>query len=332
MAEKPPSGPIQLQKGDLLFDDGAESNAMYVVKTGCIAIVKKKGKSEIELARIMPGQLFGEMAFFDNKPRSAGARAVQKSIVVALPFVALHAQFRKFPEWLKAMVKTVNDNLRAANKRIKTLEQTPDGEAQKFPPHTITRLCGIFGLTVHKYADKEGDNLKLNWNTLRKYTIQIFQEPTHKMETLMEIFVDQGIMEIEKLGEGQRNLHVFDNNKVLKFTEFYNAYLFMKEEKRVTIERREIPILKAMIFYGEKSEPNKDGFVKIYIDQIRKTSVTDLDYLVEVTDYDSLIAKNICTEKLQEKEGVSVEFDMARIKEILPYWELLFAIEDKDRK
>jgi len=63
--------------------------------------------------------MLGEMAFFDDTPRSAGAKAKTDCEVIELPFSALHAQFKKFPEWLKAMVKTVNSHLREANKRIK---------------------------------------------------------------------------------------------------------------------------------------------------------------------------------------------------------------------
>ena len=42
MSQPPANGPMQLKKGDLLFDEGAPSDAMYVVKSGTISIVKKK--------------------------------------------------------------------------------------------------------------------------------------------------------------------------------------------------------------------------------------------------------------------------------------------------
>ncbi|MBX9765714.1 MAG: cyclic nucleotide-binding domain-containing protein, partial [Bdellovibrionales bacterium] len=79
------SGVRQLARGELLFREGDPSDACYVVKTGKIAIVKAKGSSEIELANIGPGQMFGEMAFFDAKPRSAGAKATVDATVVVLP-------------------------------------------------------------------------------------------------------------------------------------------------------------------------------------------------------------------------------------------------------
>ena len=147
----------QLNKGDILFREGDPSDACYVVKSGKISITKVKGNAEIELANLGPGQMFGEMAFFDNKPRSAGAKASADATVIILPFTSLTQQFQTFPQWLKAMVKTINDNLREANKRIKNLEQASKGDDKMFPPYTITKLVAILTLVAHRYGEKQPD-------------------------------------------------------------------------------------------------------------------------------------------------------------------------------
>jgi CRP/FNR family transcriptional regulator, cyclic AMP receptor protein len=325
------NGPVNLAKGQLLFDEGTPSDAMYVVKSGAISIVKKKGTSEIELAKVMPGQLFGEMAFFDDKPRSAGARATKDgTVVIALPFKSLHAQFRQFPEWLKAMVKTVNENLRTANKRIKELERSVAEEEQKFPPHTINKLCGIFALTAAQFSEKEEGGMALSWNVLRRYTIQVFQEATNKMETLLEVFAEKNLLTVEKLGEGRRKILIKDVQFFVNFVEFYNEYLYAKEESRITIEKKELPIIRALIYYGNKATLDKKGMAKVLLDEVRKESVKDLDYLVDTNQYESLIAKKAVSEKSQEANGLSISFDPKELARILPFWELLFSIQDRD--
>src|SRR6185312_4669530 len=128
------AGVKKLAKNDILFREGDPSDAMYVIKSGRIAITKAKGSGEIVLAEKKAGEMLGEMAFFDDKPRSAGAKAIADSEVIQLPFVALHAQFKTFPEWLKAMVRTVNGQLRDANARIKNLEAATSGDEEMFPP------------------------------------------------------------------------------------------------------------------------------------------------------------------------------------------------------
>jgi CRP/FNR family cyclic AMP-dependent transcriptional regulator len=74
-----------LKKGEILFREGDPSDAMYVIKKGRIAITKAKGTKEIVLAELVPGEMLGEMAFFDDKPRSAGAKASVDAEVIALP-------------------------------------------------------------------------------------------------------------------------------------------------------------------------------------------------------------------------------------------------------
>jgi CRP/FNR family cyclic AMP-dependent transcriptional regulator len=135
------SGPKKLNKGDILFREGDPSEAMYVIKSGKIAIMKTKGSSEIQLAELGPGDMLGEMAFFDNKPRSAGAKAMMNTEVIELPFRSLNAQFKTFPEWLKAIMRTVNTHLRNANTKIKNLEKTSEDDATFFTPHLVTRLA-----------------------------------------------------------------------------------------------------------------------------------------------------------------------------------------------
>jgi CRP/FNR family cyclic AMP-dependent transcriptional regulator len=329
MSQPPANGPVPLKKGDLLFDEGAASDAMYVVKSGSISIVKKKGNSEIELAKIMPGQLFGEMAFFDDKPRSAGARATKDgTVVIALPFKSLHAQFKQFPEWLKAMVRTVNDNLRAANKRLKELERSTTEDDQKFTPYAINKLSSIFSLVGSRYGEKEDGGVALSWNVLRRYTIQVFQEPTNKMETLLDIWGAFDILTVEKLGEGRKKILIKKLDFMADFVEFYTEYLFAKEESKVTVEKKELPTLKALIYYGNKATPDAKGQVKVLLDMVRKESVKDLDYLVDTNAYEGLIQKKLVSEKVQEADGLSISYDIKALERLVPFWQLIYVIQD----
>ena len=111
-----------LKAGDVLFTEGDPSNAMYVVKSGQLSVFKGKNYHEVELAKIGPDEVVGEMAFFDHQPRSASVRAKKDSEVLELPFNALQAQFDALPNWIQALVKSINEHLRMANIRIKELE------------------------------------------------------------------------------------------------------------------------------------------------------------------------------------------------------------------
>lgn len=317
----------ELKKGDLLFREGDPSDAMYVIKKGRIAITKTKGSGEVELAELGPGEMLGEMAFFDNKPRSAGARSKADSTVIMLPFSSLYAQFKTFPEWLKAMVKNVNGKLRDANAKIKNLERESAPETTAFQPHMITRLCGIISLIGFKCGEKEGDGLVIPYYTLRNYCIQIFQAPTTKLDKMMEALQGMQIMKVEDLGEGRKKVTILKHDFLSKFVDWYNEYLFKDEGKRITITEKELPGLKALAFYGQKQTPNEKGEVVVSLTDVQNNSMKDLGMLINVNATDTLAEKGLVQDKQSGEGGVLTQkFVLKDINTILPYWELIFAL------
>lgn len=317
----------ELKKGDLLFREGDTSDAMYVIKKGRIAITKNKGSGEVELAELGPGEMLGEMAFFDNKPRSAGARAKQDSTVIALPFSALYTQFKTFPEWLKAMVKNVNGKLRDANAKIKNLERETAAETTAFNSYMVTRLCAIISLIGYKAGVKEDEGLVIPYHMLRNYCIQIFQAPTSKLDIMIDALQGMQIMKLEDLGEGKKKVTILKHEFLSKFVDWYNDYLFKDESKRITITEKELPGLRALVFYGQKQTPNENGEVTVSLTDIQNNSMKDLGFLVSTNATDSLAEKGLVQEKQSGEGGaLTQKFIFKDVATVLPYWELVFAL------
>lgn len=65
----------QAQEGEIIFDEGEEGQAIYIIFKGQIMICRQ-GQVEAPIALIGPGRIFGELALIDGGPRSAQARAV----------------------------------------------------------------------------------------------------------------------------------------------------------------------------------------------------------------------------------------------------------------
>jgi CRP/FNR family cyclic AMP-dependent transcriptional regulator len=319
----------KLGKNDILFREGDTSDAMYVIKSGRIAITKSKGSGEIILAEKVGGEMLGEMAFFDNKPRSAGAKAVADTEVIALPFASLHAQFKTFPEWLKAMVKTINGQLRDANTRIKNLEAVTSGDAEMFPPHLTTRLCAIISLVGFKCGEKTPEGgLVIPYPVLREYCIQIFQQPTNKLDKIMEVLQALQIMKIEDLGEGRKRVTILNHQLITGFTDWYNRYIFTEKSKQVTVEEKELQTLRALIFYGKKLTADDKGFVKVSLTEMQNSSMRDLNFLFSVNEADPLAEKGLVQEKSSEQGGVlTMKFRMQDIETVLPYWEIVYTLK-----
>ena len=322
------SGLKNLKKNDVLFREGDPSESMYVIKSGKIAITKAKGASEIVLAELGPGDMLGEMAFFDNKPRSAGAKAVVDTVLIELPFKALNAQFKTFPEWVKAVVRTVNNHLRNANTKIKNLEKTSEDDAQYFPPHLVNRLMAILGLVAARWGEKTAEGtILVPPNKLRNYCIQVFQQPTAKLDKLMEMLQSFGYMKVEDLGEGKRRLTMNNLDVVLNFVDFYNEWLFKAEDKKVTIVEKEMKTLKALIHYGKKATPDAKGEVKINITAIQAESMKELGFIFSVDDVGPLAEKKITSEAMSGADGLACKFVLKDLENLYVNWELIFAFK-----
>ncbi len=324
----------KLAKGEFLFREGDTPDAMYVIKTGMIAITKTKGSGSIVLAEKKAGEMLGEMAFFDAKPRSAHAVAATDAEVIALPFVALQAQFNGFPEWIKAIVKTVTTQLREANTKIKTLEQVANENEEFFTPYMITRLIAIISLIGYKAGEKQADgSLVIPFNTLRNYCIQIFQAPTNKLDKIMEVLSALGMMKVEELGEGKKKITVIKHQVLTDFTDWYNKWLFTEEKKRVEILEKELPVLRALLFYGSKQTPDDKGEVTVNLTDMQNNSMKDLNNLFNVNDADPLVEKGLVQEKQSAAGGVlTMKIKYSEIAQTLPYWEIIYTLKKVQRR
>lgn len=66
----------RLGDGETIFNQGDSGREMYVVRSGKVRIFRSKDGKETTLTHLGPGDFFGEMALFAERPRSAYAQAV----------------------------------------------------------------------------------------------------------------------------------------------------------------------------------------------------------------------------------------------------------------
>ncbi|MCQ3814332.1 MAG: Crp/Fnr family transcriptional regulator [Acidimicrobiia bacterium] len=177
----------QLERGDTLFDEGAEPDQIYVVTSGRIAMVNRSidGRESV-VALMEPGDLFGEMPLFDGGKRSAEARALEHSEVVAIPYAPLRRLYQRHPNELWGVVKLLVARLRATDATLadsvfldvtgRTAKRLLElaGDKDEFTlPITQEELAGIVGASRERVNKAISAFVRLNWITLtdRRYTI-----------------------------------------------------------------------------------------------------------------------------------------------------------------
>ncbi len=106
---------IPLQAGEVLFDKGDQAHTMFVVRSGRIEIFD--GTVILETAGA--GAIVGEMAVVDAEPRSASARALVASEVIAIDQPHFMEMVGKTPAFAIQVMRVMGRRLRAMNDRLR---------------------------------------------------------------------------------------------------------------------------------------------------------------------------------------------------------------------
>ena len=101
---------VNLTAGQTLFHEGDQGNDLYIIAEGAAAVsIKLPDGGGKEIARFAPGDFFGEMSIFDNAPRSASCKALERSVLYSLSKDAFTDIIAAHPELaLKLMYRMLN--------------------------------------------------------------------------------------------------------------------------------------------------------------------------------------------------------------------------------
>jgi CRP-like cAMP-binding protein len=178
----------QLVRGDTLFSEGDPPDALYVVLTGriAIAIANPIDRRESVVALMESGDLFGEMGMLDDLPRSAMARALEATSVVAIPYEPVIKMFDDQPRLLWNVTRLLAQRLRAMDEALadsvfldvtgrtaKRLLELADGQDQFTLPVTQEELAGMVGASRERVNKAIASFIRLGWldQRDRQYTI-----------------------------------------------------------------------------------------------------------------------------------------------------------------
>jgi CRP/FNR family cyclic AMP-dependent transcriptional regulator len=176
-----------LNRGDVVFTEDDDATELFVVESGRIAIANKSIDGRESVVALMErGDLFGEMALFDRRPRSAEARALESSTVTAIPYRPLREIYERKPELLWNVVELLATRLRNTDEQLadsvfldvtgRTAKRLLElaGEADEFSlPITQEELAGMVGASRERVNKAIASFVRLGWieQSDRRYRI-----------------------------------------------------------------------------------------------------------------------------------------------------------------
>ncbi|MBI2859691.1 MAG: Crp/Fnr family transcriptional regulator [Chloroflexi bacterium] len=108
--------------GEFIFWEGDAPDRFYILAEGQVKVLKHSSQGrDFIIAVFGPGEMFGEVAVFENKPYPASAQAAVETRVIGmkrddfLTFLALH------PEMALKIINILGGRLREAQSRLRDL-------------------------------------------------------------------------------------------------------------------------------------------------------------------------------------------------------------------
>ena len=111
--------PRRFEPGQAVFREGDASDTCYVVRDGHARAIRRHGDGRtITLATFGPGDIFGELAMFEDERRSATVEAIDPTGVVAVLGPDMRRLMSEHPEIATRLVIALGRRLREMNERL----------------------------------------------------------------------------------------------------------------------------------------------------------------------------------------------------------------------
>lgn len=109
--EMPAEGTVTYQKDRMIFSESQSGADMFVIQSGQVRISKVINGNEVVLAVLKAGDMFGEMALLENKPRSASAIANEDCKLIVLNKNNFDMMVATQPQLISRLTTTLAERL-----------------------------------------------------------------------------------------------------------------------------------------------------------------------------------------------------------------------------
>lgn len=127
-------------KGTMIFSECQNGSDMFIIQDGAVRITKVVDGREVILAVLKKGDMFGEMALLENKPRSASAIAHENCRLMTVNRKNFDQMVATQPQLIARLTTTLADRLWSMFRQLANTQlQTP-----------VMRLLDMLALQIEK--------------------------------------------------------------------------------------------------------------------------------------------------------------------------------------
>lgn len=104
--------------GERIITEGEPGDCLYVLLKGEVAVVRDLAGKRVELARLQPGNVFGEMAILTEKTRSANVDAVTPCECLSIEREPFRSLVEERPQIAFGVFDALSARIREADRRL----------------------------------------------------------------------------------------------------------------------------------------------------------------------------------------------------------------------
>ncbi len=98
-------------KDTMIFSEAQPGSELYIIQKGSVKITKIVNDNEVLLALLKPGDIFGEMALLEDKPRTASAIAHEDAVMLAVNKANFKQMISTQPQMITRLTQILSDRL-----------------------------------------------------------------------------------------------------------------------------------------------------------------------------------------------------------------------------
>jgi CRP-like cAMP-binding protein len=106
---------LTLKKDDILCLEGDKKSDLFMIHSGELMVCLLKKSQVIPIAYLGDGEYFGELSFFDQRPRSATVVCTKDATLSKIPVTEIDQQI---PKWLQTLARRMSHKIRSLDELI----------------------------------------------------------------------------------------------------------------------------------------------------------------------------------------------------------------------
>ena len=182
---------VVIKEGTVLFKEGDEANGMFLVRKGELEVFLERDGNIVSLAKVGPGGMIGEMAFFDKQPRSASVRTATDCEITVISNADFTKLMKQIPKWFVSIMSSLSTRLRETNARLQEVEEKQKGVKKRW--QMLSQILHVLSLLWHKDGIKEGKDICLSKKVAETEICTIFDISRQDAQKYMKSLIEQKV-------------------------------------------------------------------------------------------------------------------------------------------